>query len=238
MHMLRNGARGTAGWLPRVRALIAVQHPRTQIHVCLAAPPRPLRTQQFPVPGGALHPLPANIHTRTHARAHADFIDPLHHEAACGARSVNLDGWLLDRQQTLDSFCRHTVGADMALIEGVMGLYDGRDGLTDDGSTAQVAKWLHAPVVLVLDCWALARSAAAVVKGFREFDAEVRVAGVVLNRVAGDTHTAWMKQAIGPANEHLAVLGGLPKVGRYCVRVCAVPAASLHGDVLCVVCRV
>lgn len=141
-----------------------------------------------------------------------DFLDPLHHEAATGRKSVNLDGWMLNKQQVLDSFCRHMVSADIAVIEGVMGLYDGRDGNSDDGSTAQIAKWLNVPVVLVVDCWSIARSAAALVKGYREFDPDLKVAGLVLNKVGGEAHTTWLKQAIAPGNEQVAVLGGVPKV--------------------------
>ena len=68
---------------------------------------------------------------------HADFLDPMHHEAATGRAACNLDGWMLSREQTLASFARHTVGCDVAVVEGVMGLFDGRDGKSEDGSTAQ-----------------------------------------------------------------------------------------------------
>ena len=74
---------------------------------------------------------------------------------------------MLSREQALDAFQRHTADADVAIIEGVMGLYDGRDGSTEDGSTAQMAKWLDVAVLLVLDCYSLARSVAAMVKGYR-----------------------------------------------------------------------
>ena len=73
---------------------------------------------------------------------------------------------MMDREQNLAAFRRAAADADIAVVEGVMGLFDGRDGASEDGSTAQMAKWLGAPVLLVLDCWALARSAAALVKGF------------------------------------------------------------------------
>lgn len=119
---------------------------------------------------------------------------------------------MLDQQQVLDTFHRNMADADVALLEGVMGLYDGRDGQSDAGSTAQIAKWLNIPVVLVVDCSAIARSAAALVKGFREFDQQVRLAAVVLNKVGSDAHTSWLRDAITPTNPDLVMLGGVPKV--------------------------
>lgn len=107
----------------------------------------------------------------------------MHHEAATGRDSLNLDGWMLSQTQTLSSFHRNTRGCDIAVVEGVMGLYDSRDGKSEDGSTAQIAKWLGASVLLVLDCWALARSAAAMVKGFCEFDQQLQIGGLLLNKV-------------------------------------------------------
>lgn len=111
------------------------------------------------------------------------------------------------------SFHRHTADADVAVVEGVMGLFDGRDGHTDQGSTAQVAKWLGAPVVLVLDCSAIARSAAAVVKGYQDFDPRLRLGGLIFNKVGGDAHTQWLADAITSAGLNVPVLGGIPKVG-------------------------
>ncbi|KAI8465089.1 MAG: hypothetical protein J3K34DRAFT_461586 [Monoraphidium minutum] len=140
-----------------------------------------------------------------------DFLDGLHHAAAAGRAPANLDGFLLPRPQLLASFARAAAGADVAVVEGVMGLFDGRDGASEDGSTAQVAKWLGAPVVLVLDCWAMARSAAAVVKGFCEFDPDLNVAGVVFNRVGGAAHVAWLADALRAAGLPPRVLGGVPK---------------------------
>lgn len=89
------------------------------------------------------------------------------------------------QETNLACFDWHTRDADVAVVEGVMGLFDGRDGVSETGSTAEMAKWLGAPVVLVLDCWALSRSAAAMVHGYSTFDAELNVAGVVFNKARG-----------------------------------------------------
>lgn len=149
----------------------------------------------------------------TRAAHPADFLDPMHHEAATGRPSVNLDTWMLTRQQVVDAFRRHTAGADVAVVEGVMGLFDGRDGATEAGSTAQLAKWLGAPVVLVLDASAVARSAAAVAKGYIEFDPDLRLGGLVFNKVGGAAHTQWLRDAMASAGIEPTVLGGVPKVG-------------------------
>eukprot|EP00775_Hariotina_reticulata_P009247 gene9247-9413_t len=111
----------------------------------------------------------------------------------------------------------HAFTADIAVVEGVMGLFDSSDGGTEDGSTAQIAKWLGVPVLLVVDCWCLARSAAAMVKGYAEFDPELPVQGLLLNKVGSTAHGTWLKQALASAFDmgHLInevqVLGCLPK---------------------------
>jgi cobyrinic acid a,c-diamide synthase len=142
-------------------------------------------------------------------KAGPDYLDPAHHRAAAGRPSHNLDGWMLSREANVELFRRSTADAEVAVIEGVMGLYDGRDGATETGSTAELAKWLDAEVVLVVDCFAMARSAAAVIRGFVEFDPDLRFAGVVLNRVAGERHFEWLRQAIEPALD-VPILGWLP----------------------------
>ncbi len=125
-----------------------------------------------------------------------DFIDPGFHELVTGRPSYNLDGWMCGREHVLNAVARHARDTDLALVEGVMGCFDGFDGTSDDGSTAQVAKWLGAPVVLVVDARAQSRSAAAVVFGFERFDPELNVAGVILNRVGSDTHATWLREAV------------------------------------------
>ena len=90
-----------------------------------------------------------------------DFIDPGHHALASGRPSHNLDGWMLSRQENLDIFARHAAQADLAVVEGVMGLFDGFSPTSEEGSSAQLATWLGLPVVLAVDARAMARSAAA-----------------------------------------------------------------------------
>ena len=143
---------------------------------------------------------------------HADFLDPLYHVAATGRPSINLDGWMLTKQQNLDSFWRHAADADVCIVEGCMGLFDGRDGKTEAGSTAEMAKWLGAPVLLVMDCWSMARSAAAMVKGYQEFDPELNVAGVIFNKIGGAAHKEWLVEAVSATGVHTTVFGGMPKV--------------------------
>ena len=138
-----------------------------------------------------------------------DFIDPGLHEVVTGRPSYNLDGWMCGRDGVLNTVARHAAGADLVIVEGVMGCFDGADATGDDGSTAQVAKWLHAPVVLVIDVAGQSRSAAAVVGGFERFDGDLDVAGVIANRAGGDTHARWIAEAIR-ANCRAVPVGSLP----------------------------
>jgi cobyrinic acid a,c-diamide synthase len=125
-----------------------------------------------------------------------DFIDPGYHEVVTGRGSYNLDGWMCGRDHVLATVSRYAGDADLAIIEGVMGCFDGLDATSDEGSTAQVAKWLGAPVLLVLDARAQARSAAAVVLGFERFDLALNLAAVIANRVGGETHGRGIREAI------------------------------------------
>src|SRR5437016_1516226 len=108
-----------------------------------------------------------------------DFIDPGLHEMAAGVPSHNLDGWMLTRETNQWLFERAANDKAFAVVEGVMGLFDGFDGTSERGSTAEMAKWLDLPVILVIDAHAMARSAAALVRGFRLFDPDVKIAGVI-----------------------------------------------------------
>lgn len=137
-----------------------------------------------------------------------DFIDPGHHRQVTGKISRNLDGWMLSRNANASIFARHTQNADIAVVEGVMGLFDGYDGKSEAGSTAQMAKWLGLSVVLVVDARSMARSAAALVQGFERFDRDLRFAGVLFNRIGSPRHLDYLRDAM---DGHVAmpVLGGL-----------------------------
>jgi len=139
-----------------------------------------------------------------------DFIDPGHHTQVAARVSRNLDGWMLSKEANLDIFRRQACQADVAVVEGVMGLFDGYDGLSEAGSTAQMAKWLGLPVLLVVDARAMARSAAALVQGFFDFDPSLTMAGVVFNRIGGATHLEYLKQALAQL-EKVRCFGALPR---------------------------
>lgn len=138
-----------------------------------------------------------------------DYIDPMYHTAAAGRISRNLDTWMTPLDYVRAAFARASADADLAIIEGVMGLFDGYGGEDDSGSTAEVAKLLKAPVILVLDVGKMARSAGALALGYRDFDPELNVAGVICNNVASDGHAQWVTAAIESIG--LPVLGCLPR---------------------------
>jgi len=139
-----------------------------------------------------------------------DFIDPGFHQAACGRVSRNLDGWMLSRLTNLEVFARAAADADLAIVEGVMGLFDGRSGSSEEGSTAEMAKWLRAPALLVADAGAMARSAAALVRGFETFDPKLDLAGILFNRIGGAGHAELLRESVSQycATE---VIGCLPR---------------------------
>lgn len=134
-----------------------------------------------------------------------DYIDPGYHGLATGRPGRNLDPVLVGSDLVVPLFLHGSAGADVAVVEGVMGLYDGR-GATAEGSTAHVAALLGAPVVLVVDASSQSRSIAALVHGFTTFDPVVRIAGVVLNRVASDRHEQVLREALEGVTEVLGVL--------------------------------
>jgi cobyrinic acid a,c-diamide synthase len=125
-----------------------------------------------------------------------DYLDPTYHERACGRKSHNLDGWLMGRSAVIDTFVGGAQGADVAVIEGVMGLFDGASATEEAGSTAEIAKWLEAPVLLVLDAAGMARTIAAVAAGFTTFDPALSLGGVIANRVGSPGHLQLLRQAL------------------------------------------
>ena len=138
-----------------------------------------------------------------------DYVDPSHLEVASGRRVYNLDGFFLDETGLLSLFQHGAKGADLALVEGVMGLFDGKDPLGQVGSTAQVAKLLKAPVALVVDASGMAGSIVPLVQGFRNFDPGVQVVGVFANRVGSPRHAELLREALGQVG--LPLLGWLPQ---------------------------
>jgi cobyrinic acid a,c-diamide synthase len=140
-----------------------------------------------------------------------DFIDPTHHTKICGRTSRNLDPFMMGEDGVRDTFLRASAGADIAVIEGVMGLYDGIDG-TERSSTAHVATLLDAPVILVVDAGGMSRSAQALIHGFSTYHPTVRIAGVIFNRIGSDRHRQMIASSLSvpalgwiPRNEQLAI---------------------------------
>lgn len=136
-----------------------------------------------------------------------DYLDPTYHRRAAGTASHNLDGWMMGREAVLETFLAESEGADIAIIEGVMGLFDGASVTSNEGSSAEIAGWLGAPVLLVMDASGMARSVAAVAHGFATFDPALRLAGLLCNRVGSDRHLALLREACSET----PVLGGMVK---------------------------
>ncbi|MBI4187488.1 MAG: cobyrinate a,c-diamide synthase [Chloroflexi bacterium] len=139
-----------------------------------------------------------------------DYIDPGYLAMAAGSACHNLDSWILPPQSMVELFVRACEGCDLAVVEGVMGLYDGRMGSGSAGSTAEIARLLSAPVVLVVDVARMSESAAAVALGYRQLDPEIKISGVILNRVGSASHLRSTKEAV-ERKAGVPVLGYLPK---------------------------
>jgi len=139
-----------------------------------------------------------------------DFIDPSYHTSVTNVKSRNLDMWLLPEKTNLRLFQENAANSEIAIIEGVMGLFDEAEGMRGQGSTAYIAKLLRSPVILVLDVWGMAGSAAAVVAGCKAVDRELNIAGVILNRVANEKHTNLCRVAI-ESTTGIPVIGALPR---------------------------
>jgi cobyrinic acid a,c-diamide synthase len=150
-------------------------------------------------------------HGVTSAKVGPDFIDPGYHALASGGQPRNLDAWICGPDAIAPLAGRAAAGGDVLVVEGVMGLFDGAADGTPS-STADVARLLDAPVLLVVDASAMAGSVAALVHGFATLDRSVRVAGVVLNRVASDGHATMLREALAPLG--IAVVGELRRDDR------------------------
>jgi cobyrinic acid a,c-diamide synthase len=137
-----------------------------------------------------------------------DFIDPGHHSRITGVTSRNLDGWMLSKKYNLECFRNAAATADITVVEGVMGLFDGYDGKNESGSTAQMAKWLGLPTILVVNAKSMARSAAAVVMGFERFDEDLSYAGVIFNNLGSKRHLHYLTEAVMD-NIKMPCLGGI-----------------------------
>ncbi|MFJ8729433.1 cobyrinate a,c-diamide synthase [Streptomyces bauhiniae] len=141
-----------------------------------------------------------------------DYIDPGYHALATGRVGRNLDAYLCGPELVAPLFAHGAQGCDLAVVEGVMGLYDGAAGQGELASTAQVAKLLRAPVVLVVDASSQSRSVAALVHGFASWDAGVRIGGVILNKVGSSRHEALLREALEEAG--VPVLGALRRASQ------------------------
>ncbi|MYS46346.1 cobyrinate a,c-diamide synthase, partial [Streptomyces sp. SID5998] len=156
-----------------------------------------------------------------------DYIDPGYHALATGRVGRNLDAYLCGPELIGPLFLHGARGCDIAVVEGVMGLYDGAAGQGELASTAQVAKLLRAPVVLVVDASSQSRSVAALVHGFVTWDPEVRVGGVILNKVASDRHEALLREALEAVGVPvLGVLRRAPQVDTPARHLGLVPVAE------------
>jgi len=133
-----------------------------------------------------------------------DFIDPSHHSVICGRNSRTLDPFMMGETGVLQTFANASSDADIAVIEGAMGLFDGIDG-TDIASTAHVARILRTPVILVVDAYAASRSVHAIVRGFHDFDPRIRIAGIIFNRLGSEKHREMIA-----TEEFVPALGWIP----------------------------
>jgi cobyrinic acid a,c-diamide synthase len=137
------------------------------------------------------------------AKAGPDYIDPAFHAAASGQPCINLDYWAMGESAVTTRVAEHAAGHDILIIEGVMGLFDGPIGAK--GSTADLAATLRLPVVLIIDAARQGQSIAALAQGFRNFRTDVKIVGVILNRVASDRHEAMLRASL--AEIGISVMG-------------------------------
>ncbi|MFK3733642.1 cobyrinate a,c-diamide synthase [Streptomyces sp. NPDC088090] len=160
-----------------------------------------------------------------------DYIDPGYHALATGRPGRNLDAYMCGTELVAPLFAHGSRGCDLAVVEGVMGLYDGAAGQGELASTAQVAKLLRAPVVLVVDASSQSRSVAALVHGFASWDPEVRLGGVILNKVASDRHEQLLREALEESGVPvLGVLRRAPAVATPSRHLGLVPVAERQAQ--------
>ncbi|MGM4916670.1 cobyrinate a,c-diamide synthase [Tardiphaga sp. 813_E8_N1_3] len=165
------------------------------------------------------------------AKAGPDYIDPAFHAVATGAPCINLDSWTMPPPLLQALMADASEAADLLVVEGVMGLFDGVPGVADrDGSSASIAARFRLPVLLVLDVTAQSQSAAAMVRGFASHHPGVRVAGVILNRVGSDRHRRLITDAITPLG--IPVVGAIPRDAALALpeRHLGLIQAGEHGD--------
>lgn len=180
---------------------------------------------------GLLAALRRAGHRVAAAKVGPDFIDPGYHALACGRPGRNLDAWICGPDAIVPLAARAGAGAELLVVEGVMGLFDGA-GDGGPSSTADVARLLDAPVLLVVDASAMSGSVAALVSGYAGFDPSVRVAGVILNRVGSDGHEVLLREALAPLG--IPVVGALRRDDRLTWRdrhLGLVPVAEEPGTV-------
>lgn len=137
-----------------------------------------------------------------------DYLDPTYHSFASGSPCQNLDGWLMGREAVLDTFHHASRGSDIAVLEGVMGLFDGISPTGEAGSSAEIAKWLQAPTLVVLNAGGMSRTIAALAYGLKQYDPNLDVKGVVANFLGSQNHRSILSDALSP---DLPLLGGFPK---------------------------
>jgi cobyrinic acid a,c-diamide synthase len=139
-----------------------------------------------------------------------DYIDPQHHQRASGRRSYNLDSWMSSQKYIQSLYAELTIDCDVALVEGVMGLFDGASSISPTGSSEEIATLLNLPIILVFDGQAMARSAAALVQGFQKFNSDLTFLGVVANKVNSEKHAKLLQTSIEQYTS-MKFLGYLPE---------------------------
>lgn len=140
-----------------------------------------------------------------------DYLDPGYHSFVTGKTCQNLDGWLMGKESLTSSFVSASKGSDISIIEGVMGLFDGHSPNSEAGSTAEIAKWLQIPTIILIDASGMAATFSAIASGIKNYDPEVPIQGFIANFIGSKSHLSIIETASIP----LPVLGGFPKSYEY-----------------------